>query len=69
VTHPSNSTTIEDVSDLKRLKRELRILYEALTDDVENTRPELSRRERREQVRSRLLSLVDEAVRDVTAEY
>ncbi|MGF1511895.1 MAG: hypothetical protein ACFB9M_20565 [Myxococcota bacterium] len=58
-----------DVSDLKRLKRELRIMYESLDDELADREPALSRRARKEQVRSRLLAMVDEAVRDVTSEY
>lgn len=54
---------------MKRLRTELRILYEAIEQDLASNAPELSRRERRERVRSELLSRVDDAVRDVAAEY
>lgn len=57
------------MSDLKRLRQELRTLYEAIESELEDTEPELSRRQRRESARTRLLSLVDQAVQDVTAEY
>lgn len=57
------------MSDLKRLRHELRTIYEALDAELLEERPELSRRERRDEVRSRLLTIVDEAVREVTAAY
>ncbi|MEM1024218.1 MAG: hypothetical protein AAF627_03880 [Myxococcota bacterium] len=57
------------MSDMKRLRAELRILYEAIDLELTSSAPELSHRERRERVRSELLSRVDDAVRDVAAEY
>jgi len=54
-------------SDLKRLRRELETLLESLQQDLEESQPQLSRRQRLEQARSKLLALVDEAVRDVTS--
>ncbi|MEM6369525.1 MAG: hypothetical protein AAGD10_01755 [Myxococcota bacterium] len=57
------------MSDMKRLRAELRILYEAIDIELTSSAPELSHRERRERVRSELLSRVDDAVRDVAAEY
>jgi hypothetical protein len=57
------------VSDLKRLRQELRILYEAIEADLEERHPEWTRQRRWDAARTRLLSLVDEAVQDVTAEY
>ena len=57
------------VSDMKRLRTELRILYEAIEQELSLDEPELNRRERRERTRAELLSRVDDAVREVAAEY
>ena len=54
------------MSDVLRLKKELEILFVALLDELEEDRPDLTRRERHEEARSRLLSVVDEAIQDVT---
>ncbi len=54
------------MSDVLRLKKELETLFFALLNELEETRPELGRRERHEEARSRLLAVVDEAVQDVT---
>ncbi|NJK90317.1 MAG: hypothetical protein HC923_13655 [Myxococcales bacterium] len=56
-------------SDLKRLKNELRTLLEAFDGELQERSPSLSRTERLAQARTQLLAVVDEAVRDVTAEY
>lgn len=57
------------MSDIKRLRTELRTLYEAIEADLEDREPDLSRRERRERARAELLARVDDAVREVAAEY
>ncbi len=57
------------MSDLKRLRHELQTIFEALEQEIQEERPELPRSQRLEQARSRLLTLVDDAVRDVTAGY
>ena len=54
------------MSDVLRLKKELETIFVALLDEIEDAEPELSRRDRREQARNRLLAIVDEAIQDVT---
>lgn len=54
------------MSDVLRLKKELETLFFALLNELEETRPEIGRRERHEEARNRLLAVVDEAVQDVT---
>ena len=54
------------MSDVRRLKKELETIFFALLDELEEERPELDRRGRREEARSQLLSIVDEAIQDVT---
>lgn len=54
------------MSDVKRLKAELTVIWEALLEEEEERAPELSRRERAERARSALLSLVDEAIQEIS---
>ncbi|MEL7370772.1 MAG: hypothetical protein AAFN74_17765 [Myxococcota bacterium] len=54
------------MSDVLRLKHELETIYNALLAELEDDRPDLDRRGRREEARTRLLSIVDEAIQDVT---
>lgn len=56
-------------ADLKRLRRELETILASVEQDLEDEEPGLTHKERRERARSRLLALVDEAVREVTAAW
>lgn len=56
-------------ADLKRLRRELLTILESLDQDLEDENPELPRRERRGRAQSQLRALVDEAIRDVEADW
>ncbi|MEM7674783.1 MAG: hypothetical protein AAF449_02140 [Myxococcota bacterium] len=54
------------MSDVLRLKHELETIFNTLLAELEDDRPDLNRRGRHEEARTRLLSIVDEAVQDVT---
>ncbi len=41
-------------------------MFYAILNELEEDQPELGRRERRDEARNRLLSIVDEAIQDVT---
>ena len=56
------------MSDVKRLENELRILWEAIQQDVQDEHPKMSRPERRQLARSRFVQIVDDVVRDVARE-
>ena len=53
------------VSDIKRLENELRILWEAIQQDVQEEHPKMARPERRQLARSRFVQIVDDKVREV----
>ena len=54
-------------SDIKRLKTELNVIWTAIQIEVKDENPRLGMRERNEMARSRFISLVDEAAREVVA--
>jgi len=56
------------VSDIKRLENELRTLWEAIQQDVQDENPEKGRPERRQMARSRFIQVVDDVVRNVARE-
>lgn len=54
------------MSDIKRLKAELTVIWQSLLDELQESSPQLSRRERETQARSQLLARVDEVIQEVT---
>jgi hypothetical protein len=56
------------VSDVKRLENELRTLWMAVQQDVEEEHPKKTRAERRQLARSRFTQLVDDVVREIASE-
>ncbi len=56
------------MSDLKRLENELRTLWTAIQEELQDEHPELGRKERRQLARSRFVQIVDDAVREIARE-
>jgi hypothetical protein len=54
--------------DIKRLENELRTLWQAIQQDVQEENPRMARAERRQVARSRFIQVVDDVVRDVARE-
>ena len=56
------------VSDIKRLENELRTLWMAVQQDLEEEHPKMPRPERRQLARSRFIQIVDDVVREIARE-
>lgn len=55
-------------SDIKRLKHELRTIWDAIAQSLAEKNPGISKRQLRELTRTRFLAVVDESVREIAAE-
>lgn len=55
-------------ADVKRLRTELRTIWEALYEAEKDNDPRASRKELRERTRARFLHIVDDVAREVAAE-